>query len=870
MGVQMKAVCLLAAAGAAAGAGMNTHTMVGHRAQQYYGKVSTAVPRSDLHNKAITQFIDAVHAGSDFPDFLYACGSYKNHHDAGEAAHWPPWQAAAVSYVRSLPDFKSGNWTEDTQKLVAFLYGVSVHYISDELWEGLNPQLGRGQGFVRFLSSFNLGHDGMSDNDESVANMASDFYVSWGFKETAIEPWKRYFPIDEIAEIYHRFKDTCGQDNCQDFSDVTKTSLTECKLLFDLGLWAEKEFGQILFHTYAEFSNKVPMVAERLADMPIGGIDDMAVWAAWVWERVGRWLEKGAPAHTPPNKALFSSERPESKKPDEADVWLRDWVRSLEPLRPLAAEMLALSGNDILARSEGGLSYSGPSHLRGAVQSLLRGMGEKLVRFVSPEKADSLRAAVRLVSSPPLPAPEQKTGRQGSGSVLLQGKSAVGYLGRSLASGDFDGDGKVDVAVGAHGNGEKGKAQVGEVQLLYGKGGSPVVISGPEPHARFGWEVEVVDLNADGIDDLAVAAPTASAWNTTQVVPDDQYPEMRVWGRVLVFYGRNGSGLPSSPDLTFHTEDPLTALGLTLSTGDLNQDGKTDLLVGAPMSSFKVDPSWPDSDSIQRGAVFALFSKPGRGGGRVEARKEADLVIEGPAGYEWFGQGLAVLRRQGKAPVLVVGAPGFRNESGVTVGRVYFYENKTLKGTLTGTEALAEFGHAVASRSAGDFLAVSSPAAMGNDKNQRGGEVRLYSAAVLAPVLEGNGSDVKGLSTEAILVGGGGGAAYGRLGFSLGFVKDALVVGAPLEDATTGGTVLVQVRERGAVYVWPAGALPKGRITDVIHGAAWQAMGLSTRGRLGSSFTFCGPNTLCVGVPQADDGDNEMAGAVELFKNVTL
>ena len=35
---------------------------------------------------------------------------------------------------------------------------VSVHYISDELWEGLNPQIGRGQGFVRTLSSFNLGH----------------------------------------------------------------------------------------------------------------------------------------------------------------------------------------------------------------------------------------------------------------------------------------------------------------------------------------------------------------------------------------------------------------------------------------------------------------------------------------------------------------------------------------------------------------------------------------------------------------------------------------------------------------------------------------------------------------------------------------
>jgi hypothetical protein len=81
---------------------------------------------------------------------------------------------------------------------VAFVFGVSVHYIADELWEGLNDQIGRGQGFVRTLSSFNLGHDGMSDNDESTANLAADFGVAWELNETGIHPWKRYrhvFPL---------------------------------------------------------------------------------------------------------------------------------------------------------------------------------------------------------------------------------------------------------------------------------------------------------------------------------------------------------------------------------------------------------------------------------------------------------------------------------------------------------------------------------------------------------------------------------------------------------------------------------------------------------------------------------------------------
>ena len=34
-----------------------------------------------------------------------------------------PLYAAAVRYVRNLTDFKSGNWSDDTSSLVAFLLG---------------------------------------------------------------------------------------------------------------------------------------------------------------------------------------------------------------------------------------------------------------------------------------------------------------------------------------------------------------------------------------------------------------------------------------------------------------------------------------------------------------------------------------------------------------------------------------------------------------------------------------------------------------------------------------------------------------------------------------------------------------------------
>ena len=127
-----------------------------------------------------------------------------------------------------------------------------MHYIADELWEGLNNQLGAGQGFVRTLASFNLGRPGVTDDAESIANMAADFAVSWSMDESAIAPWRRDFPVDDIVAIYH----------AAGFPNVTRASIADCRLLFDLGLWAEKSFGWLLFHMYAEELQHVPMAAE--------------------------------------------------------------------------------------------------------------------------------------------------------------------------------------------------------------------------------------------------------------------------------------------------------------------------------------------------------------------------------------------------------------------------------------------------------------------------------------------------------------------------------------------------------------------------------------------------------------------------------
>merc|ERR1712195_88877 len=114
----MRILIGLLSVSAVCGAGMTTHTMAGYRAIKYYGKIMHS-PNASLYNDALELNTDAVLAGSDFPDFLYACGKYQDHHDAGEFAHWPPFQKAVVQYIRDTkPDFQAGNWTDQTKTLV--------------------------------------------------------------------------------------------------------------------------------------------------------------------------------------------------------------------------------------------------------------------------------------------------------------------------------------------------------------------------------------------------------------------------------------------------------------------------------------------------------------------------------------------------------------------------------------------------------------------------------------------------------------------------------------------------------------------------------------------------------------------------------
>ena len=381
------------------------------------------------------------------------------------------------------------------------------------------------------------------------------------------------------------------------FTDVTMKSLSNCQLLFDLGLWAEITFGALLFPWYAEVSKQVPIVAERLIDYPLGGIDDMAIWATFVWERLANWIDVGAPDVVPPRRRLLADEQPVV----EDDRFTHDFLSRFEPFQKYHDAIVAIEDSSKLfswrdpARPLEGLVYNGPVHLKLVLLSMF-----ELVASSVLSKHDVVFSDLKIVDADELAEVVTEVD-QSSAESSIEGTQAVAYAGAAVASGDLNGDGQLDLIYSQYGVGEPGRPQVGSVTVQYENSSQTVV--GEHLHSWFGKSVVITDLNLDGIDDLIVGAPHASFNESEIEMPRAAEAHFRFWGKVFVYFG-SATGISMQPDVTLFTEADLSGLGWVLNTGDLNGDGHKDLLMGCPFWSH--DSSMPN----QQGHLFALFASP--------------------------------------------------------------------------------------------------------------------------------------------------------------------------------------------------------------------------------------------------------------------
>lgn len=152
------------------GCGMLVHQDVTERALNSF-KTDSSYPFYDVLRKHHSY----VQAGSPFPDWGYLCKT-----PAGEDSHWPPFLDAYIAYMEST--YEKGS--EEYNKLLAFMFGVSSHIEADILWHwGRSANGTASQGFLQSMS-----HDGsdcldnwdsgtQKPNCHSDGDSGADFYL---------------------------------------------------------------------------------------------------------------------------------------------------------------------------------------------------------------------------------------------------------------------------------------------------------------------------------------------------------------------------------------------------------------------------------------------------------------------------------------------------------------------------------------------------------------------------------------------------------------------------------------------------------------------------------------------------------------------
>lgn len=256
--------------------------------------------------------------------------------------------------------------------------------------------------------------------------------------------------------------------------------------------------------------------------------------------------------------------------------------------------------------------------------------------------------------------------------VKLAATLEAGILGFSSACGDVSGDGVDDLVVSAiwtHGV----RWHASKVLVFHGGAGfapetdaADVTIDSTASH--FGDALAVLDdLDGDGYREIAIGVPSLYAIPA----PTPQNPMSSLKGRVFLVKGGAGPrtvnlspapGTPPPADLitTLYGGEYLERFGATLApVGDLDADGRPDLVVGAPHGSA------PGATSLDTGlatgkAYLFLGKHLSSGGAATQASVARPLLRPGRSLH--YASFLAPFQRGG--PLLLVGAPTARRQSG--------------------------------------------------------------------------------------------------------------------------------------------------------------------------------------------------------------
>jgi hypothetical protein len=278
-----------------------------------------------------------------------------------------------------------------------------------------------------------------------------------------------------------------------------------------------------------------------------------------------------------------------------------------------------------------------------------------------------------------------------SADVTLSGKTANGFFGDSLATGDVNGDGVTDLLAGSTFGAmdSPGAPQTGAVYVYFGRGAWPQQLSATDAGTslfaadaldELGDFTISADINGDGISDVIATAEAA----------DGPQNDRSIAAEVHVLYGRHNFQkiyAPGEEDLIVYGAHTNDTLGFSLAAGDLNGDGTADLAMSAHLA---------DGPGVTRiGAVYVLY-------GRDDLPKQLDMAsppdyvarIEGATAGDLLATSMTIadVNADGKNELILGGS--FVNTLGRSDnGAIFILDASDLSGTMPvgGSEQIERF-----------------------------------------------------------------------------------------------------------------------------------------------------------------------------------
>jgi len=370
-----------------------------------------------------------------------------------------------------------------------------------------------------------------------------------------------------------------------------------------------------------------PFTPGETRDTALGG-QDVTIFGAAEGDQLGRAVASADVNGDGLDDLVLGApfaDGPDGERPDSGETYVllgvRSWPASIDlAAEPAAAVVYGADEKDLAGFSLAVAEVNGDD-----VDDLL--VGALWADGPDNARPDAGEAYLILGSPSWHPTIDLADGEQ---DVKILGAETGDRLAETLAVGDVNGDGVDDLVIAATfaSGPENQRPKTGEVYVILGGEletaydlslrQPEMTVLGRDEGDQIGHSAAVGDFDGDGTDDMLLGAVSADGPDNGRDLAGEAY---------LVL---SGASLPATIDtleggeaLRVYGADAVDRLGRSTAAGDLNGDGRNDLLVAASGGDGS------EEFMQDAGEIYGIYGRPELRGALDLAHQAADVVVQG-------------------------------------------------------------------------------------------------------------------------------------------------------------------------------------------------------------------------------------------------